>query len=100
MKELLTNYGNQNCEFFELRPGETKNIKVWNAKHYPTIIKGTKIEDNIRYTIEYEGKKLYWDRNSKQLARELSQYNPGEFIEIRREGEKNKTVYFTERTVE
>ena len=90
--EILKDYGKREKRFFEIKDGETVPVKYLRAEEITNPFKPGKTI--IRYHLLVEnGKEMLWDRESKQLARRMSEIPEGTAIIIKRTGLKTKTRY-------
>jgi hypothetical protein len=91
-EEILKNFVNSKSKFFNLADGEEATVKYLSAEALVTYYTGNQV-NSIRYHVEENGVEKSWDRTSRELAEQMSKFSPGDWISIRRDGERNKTKY-------
>ncbi len=92
VKDILDNFGGSGSMFFNLKDGEERVIKFMDAEKIPNSFDGGKTA-LIRYHIEDDGVKKYWDRTSRKLAKQMRDIPEGATIKIKRIGQKSHTKY-------
>ena len=92
-KELLRKFVNSKSQFFELKDGEEKTVKYLSAEPVTTHYQGKPVE-SIRFHLEYEKKEVYWDRTSRDFAKQMLNFSSGDILTIKIQGQKNQTKYF------
>ncbi|MDD5546871.1 MAG: hypothetical protein PHO67_06975 [Candidatus Omnitrophica bacterium] len=91
--EVLKRFASSKSKYFDLPDGEEMKVKYLYAEEVPNNFDGGKTI-LIRYHLEVNGVEQYWDRSSRSLAKQMAKISDGEFICIKRTGEKSKTEYF------
>ncbi len=97
--EVLSRYVISKSMFFNLKDGEEVKVKFLGAEEVPNHFDGGKT-NLIRYHFEVDNRELLWDRISRDLAEQMKKVKSGEWIYIKRIGEKSKTKYYVRRTEE
>ena len=92
-QERLRKFALGKSKFFRLPANEEITVKFLGAEVVPNNFDGGQ-SDCIRYNLEVEGFKQFWDRTSRKLAEQMSEIPEGALISIRKTGEKSKPVYF------
>ncbi|MDP8289782.1 MAG: hypothetical protein P9M02_02280 [Candidatus Susulua stagnicola] len=92
IKETLGNFIISKSRFFDLPDGNEAIVKLLSAEPVTTNFKGKQVEA-IRYHFEVEGKERVWDRTSRELAKQMSNFSEGDSIRIKRIGKGNQTKY-------
>lgn len=91
-KDFLRRFINEKSQFIELGNGESMKVKFLGASPVKTNFQG-KIVDSMRYRFEKDGKEMSWDRTSREFAKQISQYEEGDLLWIKKTGERNLTKY-------
>lgn len=91
-KESLNNFIKKSSQYFSLEEGEESIVKFLGAEPIANRFNNGQTEC-IRYTLEQDGRKIYWDRGSRSLALQISKYPEGTVIGITKYGDGNKTRY-------
>ncbi|MBF0483376.1 MAG: hypothetical protein HQL25_01585 [Candidatus Omnitrophica bacterium] len=92
LKNVLNSFVDSKSQFFDLPDGEEKSVRLLGAEKVQTTFQGTKVEC-VRYKLEVEGKELFWDRTSRELAKQMCVYSIGDYLLIKRTGKRNQTKY-------
>ncbi len=96
---LLKKYASSGSMFVKLQDGEEIKAKFLGAEEIPNTFDGGKTEI-IRYHLEINGIVKFLDRYSRKLAKQMAEISEGEFILVKRIGNKNQTGYFVRRIEE
>ena len=92
MKDVLKDFVHKKSNFFDLPDGESGVVKFLGAEAVTTHYQG-KAVDSIRYSLEVNGKLMDWDRSSREFAKQMTNFEVGDVLKIKREGKGNKTKY-------
>lgn len=92
-RDILKRFTSSKSKYFDLSDGEETQVKFLYAEEVPNHFDGGETSC-IRYHFEVDGKEMFWDRTSRELAKQMALISDGEIIVIRRTGEKSKTKYF------
>ncbi|MBU0634465.1 MAG: hypothetical protein KKA52_05310 [Candidatus Omnitrophica bacterium] len=95
-KQVLNDFIISKSQFFNIADGEEEEVKFLYAESVTTNF-GSKSINSIRYHLEVKGKELCWDRTSRALAAQMRLFSEGDYLLIKRTGERNKTVYKVEK---
>lgn len=95
-KEHLMNFVRSKSKFLDLKDGQEAIIKYLSAEPTTTHYQGVSVQC-MRYKFEIDGKEVFWDRTSRELAKQMSDYSPGDILLIKVVGQKNQTKYFIEK---
>ena len=95
-QELLKKFASSKSKYFDLPDGAEAQVRFLSAEEVPNHFDGGKTIC-IRYHLEIDGVKQFWDRTSRGLAQQMAKISEGDFILIKRTGEKSKTKYFIKR---
>jgi hypothetical protein len=90
---VLKNYASKKSKYFDLPEGEEAKVKFLFAEEVPNNFDGGRTIC-IRYHFEVDGIEQLWDRISRDLAQQMAKISEGDFIFIKRIGQKSKTKYF------
>ena len=90
---VFNNFIDSKSKFFHLAEGEERLLTFISVEPVVSNFKGREIA-SLRYTLEVDGKTMYWDRTSRELATQMRQYASGDTIKIRR---LNKIKYLIEK---
>ena len=96
IKEILNSFVLSKSQFFDLPDGEEAAVKFLSAESVTTNSSGNRV-DAIRYHFEINGKEMLWDRTSRELAKQMSNFSEGDSIWIKRVGQKNQTKYYVKK---
>lgn len=96
---ILKNFASTKSKYFDLPDGEEMQVKFLSAEQVPNNFDGGKT-NCIRYHLEVDGIIQFWDRTSRDLAKQMSKICEGDLIAIKRIGQKNKTKYFVTKVAE
>jgi hypothetical protein len=94
--EVLKQFVSKKSIYFDLPDGQEEIVRYLGADSVTTVFKGQNV-DSIRYQLEHDGVIKFWDRTSRQLAKQMSQFGEGSVLKIKRTGERNHTKYEIEK---
>jgi hypothetical protein len=92
-RDILKQFASSKSKYFDLPDGEEAKVKFLYAEEVPNHFDGGETLC-VRYHFEINGKKMLWDRTSRELAKQMALVSEGDMISIKRTGEKSKTKYF------
>ena len=92
-KEYLVNFVQAKSKYLELKDGQEKTVKYLSAEPVNTHYQGNLVQ-GIRYKFEVDGKEMFWDRTSREFAKQMSNFSNGDLLSIKVVGQKNQTKYF------
>lgn len=90
--EILKQFVSRKSVYFDLLDGQEAVIRYLGAEPVTTVFKGQKVEA-IRYRLEHDGVVKAWDRTSREFAKQMSQFEEGDLLKIKRFGQRNHTKY-------
>jgi len=97
--EVLKRFASSKSKYFDLPDGEEAKVRFLRAEEIPNNFDGGQTM-LIRYCLEVNGAEQWWDRSSRSLAQQMAKISEGDFIYIKRTGEKSKTKYFVRKVEE
>ena len=89
----LKSFVNSKSQFLTIKDGGEQTVKYLSANPGRTYFQG-KTTECIRFIFEIDSKPMFWDRTSRELAVQMSEFLPGDMLSIKVTGQKNKTKYF------
>ena len=92
-KEHLMNFVQAKSKYFELKDGQVKTVKYLSAEPVTTHYQGTPVQC-MRFKFEVDGKEIFWDRTSREFAKQMLNFSSGNLLSIKVVGQKNQTKYF------
>lgn len=95
-KENLMNFIQSKSNFFELKDGEEATVKYISVEPATTHFQGKPV-NGMRFKFEVNGKEMFWDRTSREFAKQMLSYSNGDVLSIRVSGQKNQTKYFIQK---
>lgn len=94
--EVLKQFVSRKSIYFDLPDGQEAVVRYLGAEPVTTAFKGQKVE-SIRYWLEHDGVVKAWDRTSREFAKQMSQFEEGAVLRIKRSGQRNHTKYEIEK---
>jgi len=94
--DVLKQFISKKSIYFDLPDGQEAVVRYLGAESVITVFKGQKVE-SIRYQLEHDGVVKAWDRTSREFAKQISQFEEGSLLRIKRFGQRNNTKYEIEK---